>query len=495
MAAISSAPQPRAASASRLRPRPWVTRLLLTLLVMGCDALAVNSAFIGVYRWGLGANPDLQAQLDASGPFTVQIFVLLYNLIFIVMFVAVGLYTLKRGASRVDEAFKIVLAVSLGTFVLYMLNAMLSLGLFNGDDLPLDQQVVALGWLAAIVLTTLLRLIHRRLLALLRQRGVDTRRVLIVGAREPGRLVYQTIRRNPRLGYRIQGFLSDHIPVGTLVGEMPVLGKTAALGKVIRATHADEVIIALSGRQPTEVLDIVALAEDEAVEIKLYPDAFQLITNNEVSVGDVSGLPLLSVKNVALDNPVNQALKRALDIVVSAAMLTLCSPVMLLIAALVRLDSRGPVFFAQERVGLDGTPFPTIKFRTMRVDAPALGNWTTKNDPRVTGIGAFLRRYSLDELPQFINVLRGEMSVVGPRPEQPVWVERFSQSIPRYVRRHKHKAGITGWAQVNGLRGDTSVEERTLYDLYYVDNWSLLFDLKIIIQTALAIAKGENRGY
>ena len=254
-------------------------------------------------------------------------------------------------------------------------------------------------------------------------------------------------------------------------------------------------IIALSGRSSNDVLDIVALAEDESVEIKLYPDAFQLITNNEVSVGDISGLPLLSVKNVALDNPLNRALKRTLDMIVATLVLTFGSPMMLLIAALIRLDSRGPVFFAQERVGLDGKPFPTIKFRTMRVNAPDLGNWTTKDDPRVTRLGGFLRRYSLDELPQFMNVLRGEMSVVGPRPEQPIWVERFSQSIPRYMRRHKLKAGITGWAQVNGLRGDTSIEERTRYDLYYIDYWSLLFDIKIIIQTALAISKGENRGY
>src|SRR5262249_19514198 len=157
---------------------------------------------------------------------------------------------------------------------------------------------------------------------------------------------------------------------------------------------------------------IVALADDESVEIKLYPDAFQLITNNEVSVGDISGLPLLSVRNIALDNPLNRALKRTLDIVVAVLILTFCSPIMLLIAALIRLDSRGPVFFTQERVGLDGKPFPTIKFRTMRADAPVLGNWTTKHDPRVTGLGVFLRRYSLDELPQFMNVLRGEMSVV-----------------------------------------------------------------------------------
>jgi Undecaprenyl-phosphate glucose phosphotransferase len=463
---------------------------------MGCDALAVNAAFIGVYVWLMRSGESLGSELAASAPSTARVGWLLFNIVFLVTFVSNGLYTLKRGTSRVDEAFKIAVAVSMATFVFSIVNTLLP-ALFpnNLDDLPITQKLVLLGWTTTILATMLLRLIYRSFLYALRRAGVDTRRVLIVGARDPGRLVNATIRRSPRMGYRVQGYLSDTVPVGELVDGKPVLGKTEQLGAVIRATRADEVIIALSGRSSNEVFDIVALAEDESVEIKLYPDAFQLITNNDVSVGDVSGLPLLGVKNVALDNPLNRALKRALDIAVAVLMLTFASPIMMLIAALIRLDSRGPVFFAQERVGLDGKPFPTIKFRTMRVDAPELGNWTTKDDPRVTRLGAFLRRYSLDEIPQFINVLRGEMSVVGPRPEQPVWVERFNQSIPRYMRRHRLKAGITGWAQVNGLRGDTSIEERTRYDLYYVDYWSLLFDIKIIIKTFVAIMKGENRGY
>ncbi|MEP7188089.1 MAG: undecaprenyl-phosphate glucose phosphotransferase [Roseiflexaceae bacterium] len=497
MAAISSARQPHVESASAMRPRPWVPRLLLTLGLMGCDALAINAACVGVYAWGLrNSVDDLQAQFSVSLPSTARVFLLLLNLIFVITFVASGLYTLKRGASRVDEAFKVAVAISLGLFIAYIVNALLPV-LFSGnlDDLPLEQRILALSWAVAIFATVLLRVFYRSFRYMLRRHGIDTRRVLIVGARAPGQLIYSTIRREPRLGYRVQGFLSDSVPVGDLVDDLPVLGNSNALGRVIRATRADEVIIALSGRSSNDVLDIVALAEDEAVEIKLYPDAFQLITNNEVSVGDISGLPLLSVKNVALDNPLNRALKRALDMVVAALALTFGSPILLLIAALIRLDSRGPVFFAQERVGLDGKPFPTIKFRTMYANAPDLGNWTTKDDPRVTRLGGFLRRYSLDELPQFMNVLRGEMSVVGPRPEQPIWVEHFSQSIPRYMRRHKQKAGITGWAQINGLRGDTSIEERTRYDLYYVENWSLLFDIKIIIKTAIEIIKGENRGY
>ena len=262
----------------------------------------------------------------------------------------------------------------------------------------------------------------------------------------------------------------------------------------MKVMHVDDVIIALSGRTPEEVLDIVSLAEDEAVEIQIYPDVFHLITNNGISNSEISGLPLISIKNVALNSPINQALKRALDLVVSSTILLFASPVMVLIALIIKLNSHGPAFFIQQSVGLDNKPFPTLKFRTMRMDAEELGDWTIKGDPRVTRFGRFLRRHSLDELPQFINVIRGEMSVVGPRPEQPQYVERFSQSIPRYVRRHKQKAGITGWAQVNGLRGDTSIEERTRYDLYYVENWSLLFDLRIIIKTTFDTLLGRNRG-
>jgi len=465
--------------------------LLLTLILISCDVLAVNGTFAGIYLWRLNAG-DL-SDFTVPSADSMWLFAELFNLTFGIAFFTAGLYTLKRGVSRIDEVFKIGIAVSLATFAVFLINTFLPQ--LGRDTVPWSSLILLLGWATTTAAVSLLRFFYRGFLYWLRQHGIDTRRVLIVGAHTPGRVVYATMRRLPRLGYRVEGFLSDTIPVGTLVDGVAVLGRIGSLGRVIRATQADEVILALSGRSSNEVLDIVALAEDQAVEIKLYPDAFQLITNNGVSVGDVSGLPLISVKNVALDNPLNRALKRAMDLVFATLTMIVLSPVMLLIAALIRLDSPGPVFFVQERVGLDGKPFPCIKFRGMRQDAADLGSWTTKDDPRVTGLGAFLRRYSLDELPQFMNVLRGEMSVVGPRPEQPIWVERFRQSIPRYMRRHKHKAGITGWAQINGLRGDTSIEERTRYDLYYIENWSLLFDLRIIIKTVVAVFSDESNGY
>jgi Undecaprenyl-phosphate glucose phosphotransferase len=493
LAAISSVPRSRAESARTAHPRPWVVRLLLACVLMACDALAINAAFVGVYYWRFMAGDLDDYTFSSNIPFLL--FFGLFNLAFLVTFLTSGMYTLKRGTSRVDEAFKVAVAVSLGAFVAFLINALLPQIQRDMDPVPFSSSILLFGWAAATGGAILLRVCYRSFLYGLRRRGIDTRRVLIVGAREPGRVVQQTIKRQPKLGYHVVGFLSDSAAVGSEVADVPVLGRIAALGRVVRAAQADEVIIALSGRSSAEIFDIVTLAEDELVDVKLYPDAFQLITNNEISVGDISGLPLINIKNVALDNPLNRSLKRALDLVVAILVLTLFSPVLLLIALLIKLDSPGPVFFAQQRVGLDGKPFPCLKFRGMRSDAANLANWTTRDDPRVTHIGGFLRRYSLDELPQFMNVLRGEMSVVGPRPEQPIWVERFSLSIPRYMRRHKQKAGITGWAQINGLRGDTSIEERTRYDLYYIENWSLLFDLRIMIKTAVAIFRGENNGY
>lgn len=490
MAAISSSPQPRVASASprpRLRPRAW--QALLRLGLIGGDLLALNGALAGATLRFFDAIAADGARLP-SDPLAVVRFVLLFNAFALATFTANGLYEMRRGASRVDEAFKVFTAVSLASLGAIVINTLLPQ--LGSEELPLSRDLLVWAWLAAVLVAVLLRSLHRTAVGWLRRHGIDTRRVLIVGAREPGQVVWNTIRRRPALGYRVQGFLSDSAPTGSEVAGLPVLGHTEQLGRVIRATQADEVIIALSGRSSQDLLEVISLAEDQAVEIKVYADTFQLITNNDISIGDLSELPLVRVKNAALDSPANRALKRALDLVVTTTLLLVGAPLMLLIALAIRLESRGAVFFLQQRVGMDMQPFWVIKFRTMRADAEQLGSWTTANDPRVTRVGRILRRSSLDELPQLINVLLGDMSLVGPRPEQPRWVEQFSQQIPRYLRRHKEKAGLTGWAQVNGLRGDTSIEERTRYDLYYIENWSLLFDIKIILRTIANFLTGKQ---
>jgi exopolysaccharide biosynthesis polyprenyl glycosylphosphotransferase len=222
------------------------------------------------------------------------------------------------------------------------------------------------------------------------------------------------------------------------------------------------------------------------VDIKIYPDLFAYMAR-DLSVDELGGVPLLTVRDIALRGW-KLSLKRGLDVVGSVLGLVLLSPLMLLTAALIRLESSGSVFYTQERMGLDGRPFHMIKFRSMRTDAESHGpGWTVKDDPRVTRIGRFIRRTSWDEIPQLINVFIGEMSLVGPRPERPIYVQMFRDRIPRYMERHREKSGMTGWAQVNGLRGDTSIEERTSYDLWYVENWSLWLDIKILIRQVLKV--------
>ncbi len=462
------------------------TRYVLMMLLIVFDIIATNLGFVLSYRW------DLSDLLTQFRPPTLQQMVwsmVVFNLVFSLTFWANGLYRFRRGVSRVDEAYQIFRAVSIGTVVVIASNTLFPL-------MNIRTRTLIIGWLLACVFVFIGRIIYHHGVRIARTRGIDTRRVLIVGTGEVGQLVCRQMRRAPELGYRIIGFLSDTMVTGhRVMDELPVLGRRHRLPQVVATCQVDEVIIALSGAPYEEVLELVGLVEDESVAIKIYPDAFQLITNNAVSVGELNGLPLISLRTVPLDRRLNRSIKRAMDIVISGAALVLLSPLLLLVAVLVRFDSPGPVFFIQERVGRDGRPFKMIKYRSMRADAEKLGTWTRPGDDRRTKLGTFIRRFSIDELPQFINVLLGDMSVVGPRPEQPQYVAQFSEQIPRYMQRHREKAGITGWAQVNGLRGDTSIEERTRYDLYYVENWSPLFDLKIIVRTAYNTLRGEDNAY
>jgi Undecaprenyl-phosphate glucose phosphotransferase len=292
----------------------------------------------------------------------------------------------------------------------------------------------------------------------------------------------QKVQYTPNLGYSVVGFVDSNLGAKTVMG-LPVLGAIEDLPCIIEKQEIREVIIGLPEATPEELVGIVSRCEREKVSIRVFPDVFQIMAS-EVTISDLGGLPLLTIRDVALRGW-KLTLKRSVDIICSSLFLLFFSPLMMLTALAIKLDSPGPVFFVQERMGLDAKPFRMLKFRSMRHDAESNGpGWTTKNDARRTRVGAFIRRTSLDEFPQFINVLMGDMSIVGPRPEQPTYVEQFRQSIPRYMERHREKAGVTGWAQINGLRGDTSIAERTKYDLWYIENWSLWLDFKIMLRTA-----------
>jgi exopolysaccharide biosynthesis polyprenyl glycosylphosphotransferase len=341
---------------------------------------------------------------------------------------------------------------------------------------------IGLVWLTRVVLDALLREAHRR--------GRDLERVLIVGDGEQAQLVEAKIRSAPELGYRIAGFIGNGSPAARV---QPVLGGLGSIPEIVREQAIGEVIIAWAGISHQQLIDIVTGCTRQRVDIKIFPDIFELMAR-EVETSELTGLPLMRVRDVALRGWM-RFLKRALDVAVSWTLLVFLSPWLLLMALLVKLTSpHGPILYVQERVGLDGRPFYMLKFRSMRPDAEAESGpvWTVPNDPRRTRLGEIIRRFSLDEFPQLINVLLGEMSLVGPRPERPEFVAQFANLVPRYRERHMEKAGMTGWAQVNGLRGQTSIVERTEYDLFYVETWSLAFDVKILIKTLAAVIRDRN---
>jgi Undecaprenyl-phosphate glucose phosphotransferase len=324
----------------------------------------------------------------------------------------------------------------------------------------------------------------------LRERGTLAQRLIIVGGGSMAQRVLDGVQSTLELGYRVVGFVADDVPTGNIKG-LPVLGPTDEIGSIVDRVYPDEVIIALPEASHQEILSLISRCEKGGVSIKVFPDVFQALAS-EVSIDTVGELPLVTVRDIALRGW-KLTLKRAVDLVISAIVLVFLSPLMLAVALLIKLDSRGPVFFTQERMGLDARPFQIVKFRSMRADAEESGpGWTVRDDPRRTRLGRIIRRLSIDELPQLVNVLVGDMSMVGPRAEQPAFVEQFMQVVPRYMERHKEKAGLTGWAQINGLRGDTSIAERTRFDLYYIENWSLLLDLKIMLKTIPHLLRDDH---
>jgi exopolysaccharide biosynthesis polyprenyl glycosylphosphotransferase len=422
----------------------------------------------------------------------------------ILAFIFFKLYIRNRGTTRIDLLFSLVQAVVVGFGMALAVSSLLGLEIshstfyFSGAEPAREVNAdlwrstlvywalftMALIWLGRVVVDTALRLARRR--------GFDSVRVLIVGAGEAGQIVLDKIQHAPELGYRVVGFVDDTAREERVAG-MPVLGRRGEVRRLIDAYELSEIIIAAPEMSQRDLLDLVSSVPRGQVNIKVFPDILQIMSS-EVSTSELTGLPMMRVRDVALRGW-NLRLKRGLDLVVAALALVLLSPLLMLLALLVKLTSgEGPVFFVQERVGLDGRPFQLVKFRSMRPDAEAETGpkWADPDDDRRTPLGTLLRRWSLDELPQLVNVLVGEMSLVGPRPERPHFVAQFSQHIPRYAERHDEKAGMTGWAQVNGLRGQTSIEERTKYDLFYVEHWSLAFDIKILLKTVGTVFRDRN---
>jgi len=319
----------------------------------------------------------------------------------------------------------------------------------------------------------------------LRGKGYNQKHLLIIGAGGLGREFARRVLAHPSFGYNVIGFLDDDMQQDGSVPGPRVLGRCDLLPEILKDEAVDEVVVALQLGDYARHGILVDVCEKAGVRIRIIPDYCHFLPSGTPQVDEFDGIPLFSMRKLPLDDPLRRLLKRAFDIAVSAAALVITSPVMLAIAIGIKLTSPGPLLFRQQRVGLNNRPFDMLKFRSMRVDSDhtASTTWTTVNDPRKTRFGSFLRKTSLDELPQFFNVLIGDMSAIGPRPERPFFVDQFKEEIPLYMVKHQVKPGITGWAQVNGWRGDTSILKRIECDIYYIENWELLFDIKIMFLT------------
>lgn len=318
----------------------------------------------------------------------------------------------------------------------------------------------------------------------MRRKGLNQKQIILVGYSRAAEEYIDRIEANPQWGYVVRGILDDNIPAGTLYKGIKVIGRIANLTVILPANRLDEIAITLGLSEYYRLEEIVSLCEKSGVHTKFIPDYNKIIPTKPYTE-DILGLPVINIRYVPLNNTFNSMVKRVMDICGSIAGIIVASPVMLLMCVLIKASSPGPLIYKQERVGLHNKTFRMYKFRSMELqpESEEKKAWTVKNDPRVTGIGKFMRRTSIDELPQLFNILKGDMSLVGPRPERPFFVEKFREEIPRYMVKHQVRPGLTGWAQVNGYRGDTSIRKRIDCDLYYIENWSIGFDIKILFLT------------
>jgi len=391
----------------------------------------------------------------------------------------VGLYTSKRKKKFSYEFFKV--------FQIHLLSMLLLMSvLFLMKEIHISRDFLVIFLVMNIVAITTYRYILKKSLRFIRQKGFNKQFVLILGAGTVGRRFYENLEQYPDLGFEVVGFLDDNLtehdePYRHL---RPILGKVSDLENILENVLIDEVIIALPLNAHDKYGEIIDTCDKAGVKALIIPDYFDVLPARPY-FDHFAGIPLINVRDVPLDEMRNRLLKRIFDIVFSLSVLIVTAPLMLIIAIGVKLTSPGPVIFKQERLGRHRRPFMMYKFRTMHVMKPEESDtgWTVEDDPRTTRFGSLLRRTSLDELPQFWNVLKGDMSVVGPRPERPYYTEIFKEEIPRYMVKHHIRPGITGWAQSNGLRGDTSIEQRIQHDLFYIENWTFALDIKIIIMT------------
>ena len=446
----------------------YLNRLQI-VLDLSLVAISMAIAYWGRFVLLDGARSLSQEQMLKIVACTVLLYGVLYS--------RMGLYRPKRRESLFKECTEILQANGLGL-------ACLMIAFFFFKIVDFSRGQLAIFFVTNVLLMLLERSAIRIILRQFRRQGFNLRHCLVIGANEISDDFISRVEKNKHWGYRIEGILDNWIVPAKEYRGYPVLGRIENLVDVLLHKYFDLVIIALTSEDAEDLGYILAQCEKAGVKSNIIPYYYKYVPTQPY-MDDLDGLSVIDTRRVPLDNWFKSGLKRAFDIAFASVAILITSPVMLLSVLMIKLTSPGPIIFHQERVGLNRKPFMMYKFRSMHVqtDEEEREQWTTKDDPRKTKWGAFMRKTSIDELPQFFNVLKGDMSVVGPRPERPFFVEKFREEVPRYMIKHQVRPGITGWAQVNGLRGDTSIEERINHDLYYIENWTFAFDLRIILWT------------
>ena len=421
--------------------------------------------------------PVLYSGDEALPPETYFSALILIVPVYIFLYYITSLYTAKRATSMRRGIYNVMRANTVGLLFLIA-------GLYIINQPDFSRSMLFYFYVLNISLDSLIRVMIHKWLRILRKKGYNVKYILLVGYSRAAELYIDRIKQNPQWGYVVRGILDDKIPRGTEYRGIKVIGQIDNLFYILPENKLDEIAVTLALENYGRLEEIVNLCEKSGVHTKFIPDYNSVIPSKPYTE-DLNGLPVINIRHVPLTNTLNMVSKRAFDIVFGAIAMIIFSPVLLITALLIKCTSEGPVIFKQERVGLHNKPFQMYKFRTMELQKPSeeKKEWTTRDDPRVTKVGRVLRRTSIDELPQLFNVLLGDMSLVGPRPERPFFVEKFKEEIPRYMIKHQVRPGMTGWAQVNGYRGDTSIRKRIDCDLYYIENWTMGLDIKILFLT------------
>ncbi|MCT8332509.1 undecaprenyl-phosphate glucose phosphotransferase [Leptospira sp. 85282-16] len=454
------------------------------LLFLVTDFFIALTSFVCAYIFRYYFLPDSAFQIQTIDPINYIILGIVLGFSQVISFLSIDLYHPRRGLSFSDELFAIITGVILNLLVVLSL-----LFFFRGESF--SRLVIGYFAICTVILTSFSHYILRSFMQYLRSRGFNLKSVLVIGTGKSAINFSETIQKHSIYGYTVKGFVAGKKNLSPK--KLKTVTNTVNLESFVKDNNLDLIVYALSHEEGDSLKEVIDIADFYGIDLKVIPSYEEIVTaKGRVEVLD--GIPIISIRNIPLRLGYNLVLKRIFDILFSLFFIILFSPFYLIIALLVKFTSRGPIFYKQERVGLDNKVFGMLKFRSMIVQTKEKSDtlWTVKDDPRVTVVGSVLRKLSLDETPQFFNVLLGDMSVVGPRPERPFYVEKFRNEHQQYMRRHAAKAGITGWAQVQGFRGDTSIEKRIEADIFYIENWSLLLDIKIILLTPLKAIIDRN---